>query len=380
MKRALITGSNGFIGKNLIARLRKLDSLEIQTFDTEDNLDTLEEYLKVSDIVFHLAGVNRPEKIEEFKSGNTGLTRIIIDKLEKLKRNIPVVFSSSIQAALDNPYGISKKLAEDILIEYSRRNCANVYIYRFPNVFGKWCRPNYNSVVATFCYNISRNLPISISDGHTKLALIYIDDVIDAFLKEIEPSNTSGFFYKEALPVYTITLEELARELKAFKSFRANLVSPDFSDAFVRKLYATYLSYLDPKDLSYALEKRTDNRGYLGEFLKSSGFGQIFVSNTSPGIMRGNHYHNVKTEKFLVVEGEGVIALRNICCSNVIEYEVKGSDLRVVDIPPGYAHSIKNTGSGNLVTLFWSSQVFDPNNADTYPMDVVLAKDERNGV
>jgi UDP-2-acetamido-2,6-beta-L-arabino-hexul-4-ose reductase len=376
----LITGARGFIGKNLVAFLLQRRRYNIIQFDKENDYPELEGYLKDVDLIIHLAGINRPQEESEFQVGNVDFTEKLLELLYKQKRKTSIIFSSSVQASLKNPYGQSKKDAEELLKEYSKKTNAGVVVYRLQNVFGKWCKPNYNSVVATFCHNISRNLPISISDVRARLTLIYIDDVVKAFVNEIESPHTGGFFYKEVLSSYTITLGELAKTLESFKSSRANLLIPDFADELIGKLYATYLSYLDPENLSYTLEKKTDNRGYLGEFLKATDFGQIFVSNTSPGIMRGNHYHNLKTEKFLVVQGEGVIALRNICCSSVIEYKVKGSDLRVIDIPPGYTHSIKNIGLGNLVTLFWSSQVFDPNNADTYLMNVILGQDERNGV
>lgn len=368
----LITGAKGFIGKNLVAFLFQRLQYNVIQFDIENDYSELETCLKNTDIVIHLAGINRPEEEDEFQTGNVNFTRKLCELLYRNKRKIPVIFSSSIQANLANPYGQSKKDAEALLREYSEKTSASVTVYRLKNVFGKWCKPNYNSVVATFCYNVTHDLPISISDKNVRLALIYIDDVMDAFVNEIESPYKSGFFYKEVFPDYTITLEELAQVLTDFKSFRSNLLSPDFADEFIKKLYATYLSYLDSSNLSYALEKRSDNRGCLSEFLKASGFGQIFVSNTLQGVVRGNHYHNTKTEKFLVVEGEAVVALRNIFCSDVVEYKINGSDLRVIDIPPGYAHSIKNIGSRNLVTLFWANQILDPDNADTYPMNVVL--------
>jgi UDP-2-acetamido-2,6-beta-L-arabino-hexul-4-ose reductase len=376
----LITGAKGFIGKNLVVSLLQMRQYNILQFDIENNSAELEGYLKNADLIIHLAGINRPKQESEFKAGNVDFTAKLLGSLYAQKLKTPIIFASSIQANLENTYGQSKKAAEILLKEYSEKTDVRVIVYRLQNVFGKWCKFNYNSAVATFCHNISRNLPISISDANAQLTLIYIDDLVDAFLSEIDSSCTGGFLYKEVHPSYTITLGKLVQLLESFKSFRQDLLSPDFADEFVRKLYATYLSYLDPENLSYVLEKKSDPRGYLGEFLKGAGFGQIFVSNTSPGITRGNHYHNAKTEKFLVVQGEGVISLRNICSSEVIEYKIDGSDLRVIDIPPGYIHSIKNTGSGNLVTLFWSNQIFDSNNADTYAKNVVLDKDERKGV
>lgn len=375
----LITGAKGFIGKNLAIALRQRTQHNIIQFDIENNHAELEVYLRDADLIFHLAGINRPKEESEFQAGNVDFTGKLLEILYKQKQKTPIIFSSSIQAGLKNPYGQSKKAAEVLLKEYSKKANAKIIVYRLQNVFGKWCKPNYNSAVATFCYNISRNLPISISDIDARLDLIYIDDVINAFINEIELTDSKGFLYKEICPVFAITLGKLVQKLESFKSFRQDLLLPDFADEFVKKLYATYLSYLDPGNLSYALDKKSDNRGYLGEFLKAACFGQIFVSNTFPGIIRGNHYHNTKAEKFLVVEGEGVIALRDIHCSRIVEFKVNGCDLRVIDIPPGYTHSIKNTGSSNLVTLFWSDQVLDPNNADTYAMNVVLDKTEREG-
>jgi UDP-2-acetamido-2,6-beta-L-arabino-hexul-4-ose reductase len=372
--KILITGAKGFIGTNLVVALRNKTQHNIIQFDIENSHTELETYLKDADFIFHLAGINRPKEKSEFQIGNVDFSRKLLEILYKQKQKTPIIFSSSIQASLENPYGQSKKAAEALFKKYSKKTNAKVTVFRLQNVFGKWCKPNYNSVVATFCYNISHNLPVSISDANTKIDLVYIDDVINAFIGEINLKDAEGFLYKDVQPSYTVTLGKLADILESFKDFRKELLAPDFSDQFLEKLYATYLSYLDPEDLSYRLEKKSDNRGYLGEFLKAVGFGQIFVSNTLPGVTRGNHYHDTKAEKFLVVDGEGIIALRDIHFSRVIEYKVKGSDLRVIDIPPGYTHSIKNIGSGNLVTLFWSSQILNSDNVDTCTMSVALDK------
>jgi UDP-2-acetamido-2,6-beta-L-arabino-hexul-4-ose reductase len=372
--KILITGAKGFIGTNLVVALRNKTQHNIIQFDIENSHTELETYLKDADFIFHLAGINRPKEKSEFQIGNVDFSRKLLEILYKQKQKTPIIFSSSIQASLGNPYGQSKKAAEALFKEYSKKTNAKVTVFRLQNVFGKWCKPNYNSVAATFCYNISHNLPVSISDVNTKMDLVYIDDVINAFTGEINSKDTESFLYKDVQPSYTLTLGKLAEILESFKDFRKELLAPDFSDQFMKKLYATYLSYLDPEDLSYRLEKKSDNRGYLGEFLKAVGFGQIFVSNTLPGVTRGNHYHDTKAEKFLVVDGEGIIALRDIHLSRVIEYKVKGSDLRVIDIPPGYTHSIKNIGSGNLVTLFWSSQILNSDNVDTCTMSVALDK------
>ena len=284
MQRVLVTGSNGFIGRNLIASLKMLDHIEIQTFDIEDDLETLRGYLQATDIVFHLAGVNRPENVEEFEVGNTNLTQSIVDMLASAKRSVPVVLSSSIQAPLDNPYGVSKKRAEDILMDYSRKNAAKLYIYRFPNVFGKWCRPNYNSVVATFCYNISHGIDILISDEKKEIELLYIDDLVAEFLQILTDENADkGKYYHEIKRTFQITLGELARRLYHLRDIRKTLMVPDLSDELMKCLHATYLSYLNEDEFSYKLELKTDQRGNLAEFIKSEHFGQIFVSTSHKG-------------------------------------------------------------------------------------------------
>ena len=367
MKKVLVTGSKGFIGKNLIEGLRRSGDIEIRTFDIEDDFDTLTTHLRAADIVFHLAGVNRPEKVEEFEVGNAGLTQTIVNILERLKKYIPVVLSSSIQATLDNPYGISKKTAENILIEYSRKNNAKVYIYRFPNVFGKWCRPNYNSVVATFCHNIAHGLDITISDVNKEIELVYIGDVLDGFLGILSDENADkDKYYYKIRRTFRITLGELAGKIYQLRDIRKTLVVPDLSDDLMKCLHATYLSYLDKDDFQCKLDAKIDERGSLTELIKSEHFGQIFVSTTSKGIIRGNHYHNTKVEKFCVLKGEAVIRFRHIFEDEVLSYHVSGKNIEVVDIPPGYTHSIENLGNGEMIVLFWANQIFDPEKPDTY--------------
>lgn len=402
----LVTGSRGFIGKNLIAWLVQETEIRVLEFDQEHTLSELAERLAVADLVYHLAGVNRPQSVEEFRTGNVELTAQICELLLRSGRAMPIVFSSSIQAELDNPYGISKRQAEEVLADYARRSGAAVAIFRLHNVFGKWCRPHYNSVVATFCHQIAHDLPITISDPGREVPLVHVDDVVQAFLEageeirgqksEVEKdrgnlhfsrlairdlplaagnASPSAVVYCEARPIYTVTLGRLAELIRSFRASRETLVAPDFSDPFVYKLYGTYLSYLEPSDLVYDVSQRTDARGALAEFMKSPAFGQIFVSRTRPGVTRGNHFHHTKAEKFLVLEGEAVIRLRAIRSQKsedsghgpgVIEYRVSGRDFRVVDIPPGYTHSIENVGNGELVTLFWASEVFDSEKPDTY--------------
>jgi UDP-2-acetamido-2,6-beta-L-arabino-hexul-4-ose reductase len=370
----LVTGSNGFIGKNLIAWLEREPDAHVLAFDLENTLQELDERLERADLVYHLAGVNRPQSNSEFITGNVDLTAHVCDRLLASGRWVPLVLSSSVQALLDNPYGVSKRQAEEVVARYASESGAHVVIYRLMNVFGKWCRPNYNSVVATFCHNISHDLPVSISDPNRELTLVYVDDVVRAFLEELRGQNaevkSQEAEYREVAPVYRVTLGRLAAMLRAFREMRRSLQVPDLADEFTRKLYGAYLSYLGCDDFAYDLDQECDPRGCLAEFVKAADFGQLFVSRTAPGITRGNHYHHTKAEKFLVVQGEAIIRFRSIRGSQVIEYRVRGEDLRVVDIPTGYTHSIENVGSGELVTLFWASEVFDPDRPDTYPMVV----------
>ena len=362
----LVTGSNGFIGQNLITWLQRLPEVQVLEFDQQRTQHDLAERLAAADLVYHLAGVNRPQSVEEFRAGNVDLTAQMCDLLRQAGRATPIVLSSSIQAELDNPYGVSKRQAEEIITRYAAASGAHCTIFRLKNVFGKWCRPNYNSVVATFCHNIARDLPITISDPDRGLELVHVDDVAEAFLEHrstfiLHPSLA----YYEVQPVYTVRLGRLAELIRSFRASRQSLLTPDLSDPFVHKLYGTFLSYLEPDDFAYDLTQRSDARGSLAEFIKSPPFGQIFVSRTKPGITRGNHYHHTKTEKFLVLEGEAIVRFRRILSSEIIEYAVRGEDYRVLDIPTGYTHSIENVGSGELVTLFWASEVFDPERPDT---------------
>ena len=282
-----------------------------------------------------------------------------------------MTMTSSIQAALDNPYGMSKKAAEDVVFEWSRRTGVPVYVYRLPNVFGKWCRPNYNSVVATFCYNIARGFPIQINNPKTELTFVYIDDVVAELIAAMNGSahlGDDGFCYVPR--TFKVTLQQLAYTLYSFAESRTNLMMPDFEGDFERSLYATYISYLPEDGFSYGLEKKQDDRGWLAEFIKSKQFGQIFISRTKPGVTRGNHWHRTKVEKFLVIEGEAVIRFRKIGAEKIIEYRVSGDSPEVVDIPPGYTHSITNIGNSDVITIFWADEVFDPEKTDTYYLEV----------
>lgn len=371
MKTVLVTGSKGFIGKNLLEAFSRREDVETISFDIEDDPAALKSALGKADIVYHLAGVNRPKNVEDFEPGNTGLTRTIISLLREMDKKPAIVMPSSTQAVLDNPYGISKKKAEDILIEFSNETGADVYIFRLTNVFGKWSRPNYNSVVATFCHNISHGLDIIISDSEKELELVYIDDVIASFIKILNNSeNTTKYKILDVKPSYLITLGDLADKIYEIRDIRKTLVVPDLSDNFMKCLYATYLSYLDKDNFSYPLDIKTDNRGSLFELIKSEHFGQIFVSKTHGGIIRGNHYHNTKIEKFCVIQGNALIKFRHILGDEVLSYPVSGEKPEVVDIPPGYTHSIENLSDSEMIVLFWADQIFDFEEPDTYFCEV----------
>ena len=370
--RVVITGANGFIGSNLITTLRRDADIEIIPFDVGANEDDLEKALASADFLVHLAGVNRPQNEAEFKTGNTDFTQVVCDLLVKHGRRIPVVLTSSAQAEMDNPYGASKKGAEGIVSEYAEKHGGTALIYRLTNVFGKWCRPNYNSAVATFCHNIARNLPITISDRNNQLRLVHIDDVVSCFREDLLSSHTGGVKQREATPTYQLTLGDLVDQLESFRGMRESLLVPDLEPEFVQKLYSTYLSYLEDDAFAYNLKKHVDPRGSLAEFVKSPHFGQLFISRTKPGITRGDHYHHIKTEKFLVVDGQAIVRFRDIRGEGeVIEYRVDGEEFRVVDIPPGYTHSIENVGTGELITVFWASEIFDQARPDTYGMPVL---------
>ena len=366
MKKVLITGSKGFIGSNLLVSLKHIDGLDLILFDKYQDSTLLKEALEKADIVFHLAGVNRPEKEEEFMDGNSELTKYIVDTLLSLKRTIPLVLSSSSQAELDNPYGRSKLEAEKQINKYNKEG-GEGYIFRLANVFGKWCRPDYNSVVATFCYNISNGKDIVINDRAKELELIYIDDILTAFKKIIsgEFIKTENMIYLIS-PVYNIKLGVLADKILSFKTTTSSGSVPDIGDDFIKKLHATYLSYLPLGTAKYSLETSSDERGMLFEFIRSQSSGLIFVSRTKPGITRGNHFHHSKNERFCVIEGEAVIRLRHLITGEIVEFFVNGNKPEVVNILPGYTHSMTNLGIGELITLFWANELFDHERPDTY--------------
>ena len=371
MGNVVVTGSQGFIGRNLVASLSLLPDLKVVTFDLEDAPESLQEGLAQADFVFHLAGINRPQDPREFTQGNVGLTQRIVELLTSMGRPVPMLISSSTQAALDNPYGASKKHAEDLVRAYGREIGAPVFIFRLPNVFGKWSRPNYNSVVATYCHNTANGLPLEIHDPAREVSLVHVDDVIAEFMAAFRGTPHRGPDGDPAVPrVFTVSLGDLADRIGRFPQTRLTRQVPDVGDDLTRLLYSMYLSYLPEDRFAYALDTKRDPRGWLAEILRSPSLGQIFVSVTRPGIVRGNHWHHTKTEKFLVISGEAVIRFRQLTGADVIEYPVSGAEPRVVDIPPGYTHSITNTGTTDLITFFWASEPFDPARPDTYALPV----------
>jgi len=371
MRKVLVTGSKGFIGRNLIEALKTVPNIEIITFDVEDEISKLEKLVEYAHFIYHFAGVNRPSDISDFEKVNVGLTREIINIILKVKKRTSIVFTSSIHAESENPYGISKRKAEEIILEYSRNTKSIVYLYRLPGVFGKWCRPNYNSVVATFCHNIARDLDIEIDDPEKEISLVYIDDVIEEFIKLLEGKDEKQDerFYG-ITRVFKITLGELAQKIYELADIRRTLKIPDLANDFMRFLYATYLSHFNENGFSYMLDVKKDHRGILCEIIKSQYSGQIFISKSYRGVIRGNHYHNTKVEKFCVIQGSAVIRLRNILKDEIISYCVSGDKIEIVDIPPGYTHSLENTGDGELIVLFWADEIFDPNRPDTYSKEV----------
>ncbi|MDP5274732.1 capsular polysaccharide biosynthesis protein CapF [Chengkuizengella axinellae] len=368
--KILVTGSKGFIGKNLVAELRNRNYTDIFEYGRETDPSLLDEYCKEADFIFHLAGVNRPKDQSEYMDGNYGLTSVLLETLKKHHNTCPVMISSSVQANLENPYGISKKAGEDLLFRYSKETDAKVLVYRFPNVFGKWCRPNYNSAIATFCYNVARDLPISVNDPGVVMNLLYIDDVVEEMISALNGNeNTKGDFCEVPI-VHTTTLGEIVDLIYSFKMSREERSIPDMSDVFTKKLYSTYLSYLPETQFSYDLKMNIDDRGSFTEFIKTNDRGQVSVNISKPGITKGNHWHHTKNEKFLVVNGKGVIRFRNINTNEIIEYFVSGDKMEVVDIPTGYTHNIENLGDTNMVTIMWANELFDPEKPDTYFLEV----------
>lgn len=368
--KILVTGAKGFIGKNLIAELRNRKYEEIYEFDRDTDLSLLVFYCSNCDFIFHLAGVNRPKEEKEFMEENFGFTSILLDLLRKHHNTCPIVVSSSIQASLDNLYGKSKKAGEDLMFTYAKETGAKVMIYRFPNVYGKWCKPNYNSAIATFCYNIARDLEIKVNNRETIMHLVYIDDVFNELISAMEgKGNQIGDYYKVPTENET-TLGHIVDLLYSFKESRNNKSIPNMNNHLEKNLYSTYLSYLPEDQFSYLLKMNVDQRGSFSEIIRTLDRGQFSVNISKPGITKGNHWHHTKNEKFLVVSGHCLIQFRKIDSDEIITYDVSGEKLEVVDIPCGYTHSITNIGDTDSVTFMWCNECFDPNHPDTFFLEV----------
>lgn len=368
--RILVTGAKGFIGKNLIAELRNRKYDDIFEYDRDTESSQLDEYCREADFVFHLAGVNRPKEQTEFMEGNFGFTSDLLNSLKKHNNSCPVMISSSIQAEMNNPYGESKKAGEDLLFNYSEETGAKVLVYRFPNVFGKWCKPNYNSAVATFCHNVAHDLPIQVNDPSVVMNLVYIDDVVNELIKALEGKENKAEEFCEVPVVHTVSLGKIVDLIYSFKKSREDRSVPNMADELTKKLYSTYLSYLPKDKFSYELTMNVDQRGSFTEFIKTPDRGQVSVNISKTGITKGNHWHHTKNEKFLVVSGKGVIRFRKIDSEEIIEYFVSGDNMEVVDIPTGYTHNIENLGDTDMVTIMWANEAFDPEKPDTYFLEV----------
>lgn len=393
--KILITGAKGFVGKNLVANLynikdgkdrtRNLQIDEIFEYDIDSDPSFLKGYCKEADFVFNLAGVNRPKDQSEFMEGNFGFASILLDTLKKYRNNCPVMLSSSIQATLigrygESDYGKSKLAGEELFFNYSKETGAKVLIYRFPNLFGKWCRPNYNSAVATFCNNIANDLPIQVNDRNTKLELLYIDDLVDELLDALEGKEHHCEYdgldaveklngrYSFVPTTHHVTLGEIVDLLELFNNQSKTLIIPEIpKNSFAKKLYSTYLSYLPKEKTIFPLKMNVDDRGSFTELLKSEKCGQVSINISKPGITKGQHWHNTKWEFFIVVSGHGLIQERKIGTDEIIEFEVSGDKIEAIHMLPGYTHNIINLSeTENLVTVMWANEAFDPNKPDTF--------------
>lgn len=362
--KVLITGVNGFVGKNLQLHLAERKDVQVVCFTRGDDVAQLPALLQGVDFVFHLAGVNRPKDTAEFAEGNTGLTEQLCDLIRASGRAIPVLYTSSIQAVADNPYGVSKLAAEEALVALEKDTSSPVYLYRLPNVFGKWSRPNYNSAVATFCHNIANDLPIQINDPATPVSLVYIDDVIDDFMRLLD-GRPAGVIRPEVSPVYTITVGDLAEQIRAFKSGRESMVTEAVGIGLTRALYATYLSFMRPEQFSYTLTAHADARGRFVEMLKTKDSGQFSYFTAHPGITRGGHYHHTKNEKFLVIQGKARFGFRHIITAETYELFTDGEKPQVVVTVPGWSHDITNVGDNEMIVMLWANEIFDRQKPDT---------------
>jgi len=364
MMRVLVTGARGFIGKNLVVHLEQDNQFSVSTFSRDNSLDELDVLVDQADAIIHLAGENRPKDVSAFDEINAVLTQSLCDAIRITGRTISLVLASSTQAGLDNPYGQSKRTAEEIVEALGNETGNPVYIYRLPGVFGKWCKPNYNSVVATFCHNIAQDLPIQINDPTAFIRLVYVDNVVEEFVQAIQQSD-KHVLNSSVSPEYTITLGSLADQIKAFKSCRESLVSEQVGNGLIRALYSTYVSYLKPDQFSYPLPKYGDERGVFVEMLKTKESGQFSFFTAHPGITRGGHYHHTKTEKFLVIKGNARFGFRHIVTGETYELLTTGDEPQVVDTVPGWTHDITNIGEEEMVVMLWANEIFDRDKPDT---------------
>jgi len=362
--RVLVTGANGFLGKNLCLRLKELGTIEVLPITRESSEVELQFALNQADFVFHLAGVNRPQDPAEYQTGNADVTKFLCDSLLRYKRAVPIVYTSSSQVVLENDYGKSKLAAEDALSAYSIAVGAKVFIFRLPNIFGKWCKPNYNSAVATFCHNIARGLPIKINDSVAELKLVYVDDVINNFISLIQDANSQGGL-QEILSIYTTSVGSLAAQIEAFKNSRNTLVTERVGTGFARVLYATYVSYLPTNEFSYEIPKYGDSRGEFVEVLKTLDSGQFSFFTAHPGITRGGHYHHTKTEKFLVIRGKARFGFRHMISGEKYELITDGNKPEIVETVPGWTHDITNIGEDEMIVMLWANEIFDRDKPDT---------------
>jgi UDP-2-acetamido-2,6-beta-L-arabino-hexul-4-ose reductase len=362
--RILITGANGFIGKNLTIRLGELANFEIIRFERGDAVGLLSEKMKQADAIVHLAGENRPKDVSDFAAVNAGLTETVCTAIAASGRKIPLILTSSTQAELDNPYGRSKKAAEQAVKKLAVKAGNPAVIYRLPGVFGKWCRPNYNSVVATFCYNVANGLPLQINDPQVRLRLVHVDDVINEFLSALAAMQ-AGLRWGIVEPEYTVTVGELAAQIEAFRCCRTNLLAERVGTGLVRALYSTYLSYFPKEKFSYELPCHSDERGMFVEMLKTYDSGQFSFFTAHPGVTRGGHYHHAKTEKFLVLKGAARFSFRHVLTGETWEIFTSGERPQVVETVPGWTHDITNIGNEEMVVMLWANEIFDREHPDT---------------
>jgi len=370
--KVLLTGANGFIARNLIAHLSAYDDVEVMRFTRENSLTSLPSFVRHADWVFHLAGVNRSQDSRAFKTGNVDLTRALCDALRVSGRCTPIIYTSSSQAVLDNAYGNSKRAAEDVLLAFAAAQGVPVYLYRLPNVFGKWARPDYNSVVATFCHNIAHGLPIQINNANAEIRLVYIDDVIHSFMSLLRGKRFEAPFV-DVTPQYRMTLGGLAQQLYAFRDSRQSLITETTGSGLVRALHATYLSYLPPERFVYKVPVFADARGVFVEMLKTKDSGQFSFFTVGPGMVRGGHYHHSKTEKFLVIKGKARFRFRHIMTGEFHEILTHGDLPEIVETVPGWTHDVTNVGDGEMLAMLWANEIFDRSRPDTYARPVDLA-------